>query len=79
MRQSHNISDWVKQQNVPSIACKIAIMCYMNRLYHLPERSIVKKVYNVLENLHLQGFTTWITKVRELIHNYNLNVHPVKK
>ena len=58
----------------PSIACKIAIMCYMNRLYHLPERSIVKKVYNVLENLHLQGFTTWITKVRELIHNYNLNV-----
>ena len=27
----------------PSIACLIAIMCYMNRLYHLPERSIVKK------------------------------------
>ena len=46
----------------------------MNRLYHLPERSIVKKVYNVLENPHLRGFTTWITKVRELIHNYNLNV-----
>ena len=49
-------------------------MFYMNRLYHLPERSIVKKVYNALENLYLQGFTTWITKVRELIHNYNLNV-----
>ena len=63
----------------PSIACKIAIMCYMNRLYHLPERSIVKKVYNVLENLHLQGFTTWITKVRELIHNYNLNVEMDKE
>ena len=58
----------------PSIACKIAIMCYMNRLYHLPERSIAKKVYNVLENLHLQSFTTWITKVGELIHYYNLNV-----
>ena len=58
----------------PNIACKIAIMCYMNRLYHLPERSIVKRVYNVLENLHLRGFATWITKVRELIHNYNLNV-----
>ena len=27
---------------LPSIGCKIAIMCYMNRLYHLPKRSIVK-------------------------------------
>ena len=44
----------------------------MNRRYHLPERSIVKKVYNVLEILHRQGFTTFITKVRELISGCNL-------
>ena len=58
----------------PSIACKIVIMCCMTMLFHLPDRSIIKSVYNVLENLHLQGFTAWITKDRELIHNYNLNI-----
>ena len=32
----------------PSVYCTVSTMCYMNRLHHMPNNSIVKQVYNEL-------------------------------
>ena len=45
----------------PSTACQISALCYVNRLIHMSNDKLVKKVYCDLITLNDQGFTTWAT------------------
>ena len=58
----------------PSVQCTISTMCYMNRLYHMPGGTIAKRVYEELNKLHSIGFTTWVTRVNEVITNHGLDI-----
>ena len=58
----------------PSVYCTVSTMCYMNRLHHMPDNSIVKQVYNELFKLHQMGFVTWVTRVGELVETYSINI-----
>ena len=58
----------------PSIYCNVSAMCYINRLHHMPNDSIVKQVYNELVKLHQLGFKTWVTQVSELVDTYHLDI-----
>ena len=58
----------------PSVYCTVSTMCYMNRLHHMPNNSIVKQVYNELFKLHQMGFVTWVTRVGELVETYSINI-----
>ena len=58
----------------PSVYCTVSTMCYMNRLHHMPDNSIVKQVYNELFKLHQMGFVIWVTRVGELVETYSINI-----
>ena len=58
----------------PSIYCNVSALCYIDRLHHMPEDSIVKHVYNELAELHQLGFMTWVTDVSELVNTYSLDI-----
>ena len=58
----------------PSIYCNVSAMCYINRLHHMPNDSIVKQVYNELAKLHQLGFTTWVTHVSKMVDSYLLDI-----
>ena len=58
----------------PSVQCTISTMCYMNRLYHMPGGIIAKRVYEELNKLHSMGFTTWVTRVNEVIINHGMDI-----
>ena len=58
----------------PSIYCSVSAMCYINRLHHMPNDSIVKQVYNEFVKLHQLGFKTWVTQVSELVDTYHLDI-----
>ena len=49
----------------PSLYCNVSAMCYINRLHHMPNDSIVKQVYNELVKL---------TQVSELVDTYHLDI-----
>ena len=59
----------------PSIYCNVSAMCYINRLHHMPNDSIVKQVYNELAKLHQLGFTTWVNHVSEMVDTYLLDIN----
>ena len=58
----------------PSMYCSVSAMCYINRLHHMPNDSIVKQVYKELVKLHQLGFKTWVTQVSELVDTYHLDI-----
>ena len=58
----------------PSVYCTVSTMCYMNRLHHMPDNSIVRQVYNELFKLHQMGFVNWVTRVGELVDTYSINI-----
>ena len=62
----------------PSIYCNVSAMCYINRLHHMPNDSIVKQVYNELAKLHQLGFTTWVTHVNEMVDTYLLDMYRIQ-
>jgi len=62
-------------QMPPSATCTVSVISFMNRLVHLPDNALVKRVYNELNSLHLHGFRTWVTTVRELVLQYNLDIN----
>ena len=57
-----------------SMYCNVSAMCYINRLHHMPDDSIVKQVYNELVKLHQLGFKTWVTQVSELVDTYHIDI-----
>ena len=50
----------------PSTYCHISTLCYINRLFHMSDEEIAKKIYNDLISLN-QGFKTWATVVMEVL------------
>lgn len=57
----------------PSLYCIVSVLRYYNRLTHLPNDMIVKKVFNELTKLHDMGFPTWIGKVCDLAQEYSID------
>ena len=58
----------------PSVQCTISVLSFNNRLHHMPANTIVNKVYEELTRLHSVGFTTWVTRVRELVTEYDTDI-----
>ena len=58
----------------PSVQCTISIMCYMNRLYHMPRDTTANHVYADPNRLHSTGFMIWVTRVDELIVKYGMDI-----
>ena len=58
----------------PSVQCTISVLSFFNRLHHMPANTIVKKVYEELTRLHSIGFTAWVTRVRELVTKYHMDI-----
>ena len=54
----------------PRVHCTVPILCFMNRLHHIPDNSMVKQLYNELFKLHQMGFVTWATRFGELVETY---------
>ena len=63
----------------PSTACQIAVLCFTNRLHHMSNDKLVKKVYRVLMELNDQGFTTWATDALKLVNDLSLDLNDVQK
>ena len=61
-------------QYPPSVACITSLLNYANRLHHMPESVLAKKVYNELKSLNGMGFQTWTGDVDSLLDGYNLDV-----
>ena len=57
----------------PSVKCQISSICFLNRLAHLPDSMLVKKVYNELARLDSLGFSTWVTKAFQLSESIGIN------
>ena len=58
----------------PSTSCQISALRYINRLYHMPDNELAKKVFLELVQLNHQGFTTWATAVLKLASDLNLDI-----
>ena len=58
----------------PNGQCTISVLSFINRLHHMPANTIVKKVCEELTRLHSIGFTTWVTRVRELVTKYHVGI-----
>lgn len=61
-------------QYPPSVACKISLMNFTNRLYHMPDSTLAKQVFNELRHLHELGFHTWISETFAMATEYNLDL-----
>ena len=59
----------------PSVHCTISTMYYMNRLYHMPGGTIAKRVHDELNKLHSMRFTTWVTRVNEVITKHGMDIN----
>ena len=46
-------------------------------LYNLPDTTVVKQVYNELSKLSNCGFTTWMSRVRDLVNHHNVEMYNV--
>ena len=49
----------------PSVDAHSKILCYYNRLRHLPREKLVTRAFDCLMSLHNQGFNTWIGSLKE--------------
>ena len=58
----------------PSTACHRSALCFMNRLHHMSDDKLVKKVYCELKNLNSQGFTNWATDALKLVYDLDLDI-----
>ena len=60
-------------------ACQISVLWFTNRLHHMSNDALVKKVYCVIMELNDQGFTTWATNALELVNDLGLDLNDVQK
>jgi hypothetical protein len=51
---------------------KVRIVKYWIRLQRLEPDSIVKKAFNMLNNLHELGFRNWVSQVHEILYEFNM-------
>ena len=59
----------------PSVYSQISVLCFMNRLHHMSENTVVQQVYNELCKLNLLGFDTGITRVSDLTQHFCLDIN----
>ena len=57
----------------PSVDAHIKILCYYNRLRHLPREKLVRRAFDCLMSLHI-GFNTWIGSVKELARRLQFDI-----
>ena len=62
----------------PSVYSQISALCFLNRLHHMSENTVVKQVYNELCKLNLLGFDTWIAIVSDLTQHFCLDINKTK-
>lgn len=58
----------------PSICCHVNLVCFMQRLMRVQAGQVVKSVFDLLYNLHNQGFRTWIAKAYKVSDLYDIDV-----
>ena len=57
----------------PSTQCILHTLCYVNRIIHMNGTSLVKPVYDELNDLSEQGFNTWVTSLHNLADEYQIS------
>ena len=57
-----------------SRTCDIVLLKYANKIYNMPDSSIVKRIFNELQQMECTGFTTWLGKVHSIANSYNLDI-----
>ena len=60
-------------QYLPSVACTISLMNFANRIFHMPDSTLVKQVFNELNKLHQLAFHTWVSKALAIASDLNLD------
>ena len=58
----------------PSVDAHIKILCYYNRLCHLPREQLIRLAFGWFMSLHNQGFNTWIGSVKELARRLRFDI-----
>ena len=58
----------------PSVDAHIKILCYYNRVRHLPREKLIRRAFDCLMSLHNQGFNTWIGSVKELARRFRFDI-----
>ena len=58
----------------PSVDAHIKILCYYNRLRHLPRDKLVRHAFHCLMPLHNQGFNTWTESVKVLARRLRFDI-----
>ena len=53
-----------------SVKCCIKIRCCYDRLISLPDDRLLKRAYNEALKLQEQDFTTWVSKVWDIVNKY---------
>ena len=61
----------------PSVDAHIKILCYYNRLRHLPREKFIRRAFECLMSLHNQGFNTRIN-VKELARRLRFDIEDKK-
>ena len=58
----------------PSTQCILHTLCYVNRIIHMNGTSLVKQVYDELNDLSEQGFNNWVTSLHNLADEYQIDL-----
>ena len=59
----------------PNTQCILHTLCYINRTIHMNGTSLVKQVYDELNDLSEQGFDTWVTSLANLADGYQIDLY----
>ena len=73
------MNTWECGRFLSSTACQISVLCFTNRLHHMSNYKLVKKVYCDLVELNGQGLTTRATDALKLVNNLGLDLNDVQK
>ena len=58
----------------PITTCQMSALCFVNRLHHMSNDKLAKKLYLELIVMNNQGFTTWATDALKLVNDLGLDV-----
>ena len=65
---------WWMRKVSPEYFCQVNVLCYLHRLLTLQGGKMIKSVFCTLNDLHDQGFLTWVTKAYDLAGTYNIDM-----
>ena len=58
----------------PSVFCHINALSFAHRLKTLPAGTLAKSVYTELEDLHHQGFKTWVSRIEDMVDSLGVTM-----